>query len=211
MAPDINPWLRPRRDSPPDPHGKQAPAPATPELSGDSDHTAPTSVRAATRSASATTPTLRNEQPDDDTELVWFVSAHGGAGESTLAALHPTWRAAGQAWPVLDADPQRCVLVARSNLTGLTAAQRALRQWATPATRPAVQLLGLLVVADAPGKLPTPLRDLITLISGGAPQLWQLDWVEAWRTDPPTPANAPRSVRDLITTINQTAAAAGRP
>lgn len=208
MAPDINPWLRPPRPaSPPDPHGKQVPPPSTPEMSGDSDHTGPVGGRPATPSANEAESLLRNEQG----EPVWFVGAHGGAGESSLAALHDHWRAADHAWPVLDSDPQRCVLVARSNLTGLTAAQRALRQWATPTTRPAVHLLGLVVVADAPGKLPAPLRDLITLVAAGAPQLWQVEWVEAWRTDPPTLSNAPRSVRDLVTTINRTAAAAGRP
>lgn len=210
MSPDDNPWLRPRPASPPDPHGKQTPTTASPEMSGDSGHTPPVDGRPATPSAREAGSRLRNEDPDR-VDPVWLVGAHGGAGESTLAALDPSWRAAGHQWQASDTDPQRCVLVARSNLTGLTAAQRALRQWATPATRPAVHLLGLVVVADAPGKLPTPLRDLITLVGAGAPQLWQVEWVEAWRTDPPTLSNAPRAVRDLVSTINRTAAAAGRP
>ncbi|MCY1237464.1 hypothetical protein D9M72_501620 [compost metagenome] len=65
-------------------------------------------------------------------------------------------------------------------MRGLKAAQGALIQWASGAA-PIADLLGLAVLADAPGKLPKPLRDFAALIGGGAPRLWMLPWVESWR------------------------------
>jgi hypothetical protein len=72
------------------------------------------------------------------------------------------------------------VLVARTHASGLRAAQAAARQWASGAL-PTVRLLGLIAVADAPGKRPRALRELLELISGGVPQTWELPWVEALR------------------------------
>src|SRR5690625_6883559 len=73
-------------------------------------------------------PVMEHARPAD----LWWVGAHGGAGESTLAGLIPEWRAAEGAWPrVSGADqPARVVLVGRSNAAGLTAAQTAATQWA---------------------------------------------------------------------------------
>jgi hypothetical protein len=89
------------------------------------------------------------------------------------------------------------LLVARSHAAGLCAAQAAARQWAA-GVLPHVRLLGLVVVADAPGKLPKPLRDLLRLISGGVPQVWELPWVEALRLgDPPDQARLPSAYARL--------------
>jgi hypothetical protein len=49
---------------------------------------------------------------------------------------------------------------------GLKAARGALIQWAAA---PAVDLLGLAVLADAPGKLPKPLRESAALVGGERP------------------------------------------
>ena len=69
---------------------------------------------------------------------VWFVlGVHGGAGESTLEALLPVARAADHTWPI-SPDPRRLarvMLVARTNHTGLLAAQLALRDWASGSAR----------------------------------------------------------------------------
>lgn len=123
---------------------------------------------------------------------IWFSSCHGGAGASTLAALFPFGRSAGRYWPIPQPPGQaRVLLVARTHASGLSAAQAAIRQWAT-GSLPEVRLLGLVAVADAPGKLPKPLKELLRLISGGVPQVWELPWVEALRLgDPPDQAKLP--------------------
>ncbi|MEU9021781.1 MULTISPECIES: DUF6668 family protein [Actinomadura] len=133
---------------------------------------------------------------------VWLSSCHGGAGTSTLAALIPRSMSAGRYWPTPSSPGQASVLlVARSHASGLCAAQAAARQWAA-GVLPNVRLLGLVVIADAPGKRPKPLNDLVQLISGGVPRLWQLPWVEALRLGAPLdqvrlPSAYSRLVKDL--------------
>lgn len=113
---------------------------------------------------------------------VWFVGCHGGSGESTLAGLLPNSMATDHRWPVYpDGMSAPVVLLARTSAAGLLAARTALIQWAAGDT-PAVQLLGLVLSADAPGRLPKPLRDLAHQVGGGAPRVWHLPWVEEWRT-----------------------------
>ncbi|MPY12277.1 hypothetical protein FNH21_16415 [Arthrobacter sp. KR32] len=86
-------------------------------------------------------------------------------------------------------------------MNGLEAAQRALIEWtSTPLVQ--VDLLGLTVLADAPGKLPKPLRDLAAIVGGGAPRLWHLPWVEAWRTGDVAPEQLPREIRKFLTEVN---------
>jgi hypothetical protein len=117
------------------------------------------------------------------TATLWVIGAHGGAGESRLSSILEGARPTDHAWPVLEDDPRRpaVLLVCRSDMRGLKAAQSALIQWASGAA-PAVDLLGLAVLADAPGKLPKALKEFAVLVGGGAPRLWMLPWVEAWRT-----------------------------
>ncbi|GAA0439029.1 hypothetical protein GCM10010357_70540 [Streptomyces luteireticuli] len=106
-----------------------------------------------------------------------------------LAQTVPGGVDANRAWPALPGGhPARVVLVARSSVHGLTAAQQAARQWAAGAV-PGAVLLGLVVVADAPGRLPRPLRDLHRLVTGGVPRTWTVPWWEAWRCG--TGADAP--------------------
>ncbi len=133
------------------------------------------------------------------TGLCW-VGAHGGSGASTLAALVPGSTSVGLAWPrAADASgpPVTVVLVARSDANGLLAAQRAVVEWASGSVD-GVRLLALVVVADAPGRLPRPLRQLRRLVGGGAPQCWELPWVEEWRRgSPPVLEDAPAAYRRL--------------
>lgn len=133
------------------------------------------------------------------TAPVWWLGAHGGAGETTLASLVPGWWAAEHGWPRhADDTSARVVLVARTNMRGLRAAQAAATQWAAGLV-PHVEVLGLVLVADAPGRLPRPLRDFAQLVSGGVPRTWTVPWVEAWRLgEPPALSAAPRDVRRLV-------------
>lgn len=132
------------------------------------------------------------------TPAVWWLGAHGGSGESTLAALAPEWSAAaGHAWPRnSNSEPTPVVIVARSNASGLRAAQNALRQWGAGLTPSNV--FGLVVMADAPGRMPRALRDLLTVVGGGGPRTWTVPWVDAWRTDAPTASSIPREVQRII-------------
>lgn len=119
---------------------------------------------------------------------VWVVGAHGGAGVSTLLALSEPgeWSSMERSWPY---DPtggvRPTVLVARTHASGLLAAQAALTQWAGNGVHPSVRLLGLVLMADAPGHLPKPLRDLAKVVGGGAPRTWSLPWSEAVRLGDP--------------------------
>ncbi|WP_104141239.1 DUF6668 family protein [Arthrobacter sp. ZGTC131] len=116
------------------------------------------------------------------TATLWVTGVHGGAGESRLSNILAGARPTEHAWPVPeDGYGKPAVLLAcRSDMRGLKAAQSALIQWASGAA-PDVELLGLAVLADAPGKLPKALGEFTVLVGGGAPRLWMLPWVESWR------------------------------
>lgn len=133
-----------------------------------------------------------------DAEL-WWLGVHGGSGESSLAALADEWKEADHCWPVSSgAARTNVVLVARMNLHGLQAAQHAAQQWASGHTAEAIEVHGLVLVADSPGSPPKPIRQYAEVIAGGLPRIWWIPWVEAWRADPPTMANAPRRARKLV-------------
>lgn len=136
---------------------------------------------------------------------VWWVGVHGGAGETTLATLLPESRATSHVWPlpVVDDGPApNVVLVARTHASGLKAAQEALRDWA--AGDLPVKLLGLVLIADAPGRLPKPLRDLAQLVAGGAPAVWRIPWHEPWRRgEPVEPVEAPAAIRSLLEELEE--------
>lgn len=133
---------------------------------------------------------------------LWWLGVHGGAGESSLADLVPEWRAADHGWPRQPGlTPARVVLTARSNMCGLRAAQSAATQWAAGLV-PHVEVLGLVIVADAPGRLPRPLREFAQLVSGGLPRVWNVPWIESWRLEEtPTLENSPREVRRLVSDL----------
>ncbi|MDF9279085.1 hypothetical protein P4U43_14950 [Arthrobacter sp. EH-1B-1] len=134
---------------------------------------------------------------------LWIVGVNGGAGENAVTRLIDGSRPTEHAWPVVEGAemPPRVLLVCRSNVNGLESARRALIEW-TSLQPPEVELLGLAVLADAPGKLPKPLRDLATIVGGGAPRLWHLPWVEAWRTGTVDADLVPQETRKFITDIN---------
>ena len=111
----------------------------------------------------------------------------------TGSPVGPTPAREGSAGP-----PAPVVLVARSNVRGLTAARRAAAGWAAGGVA-GVEVLGLAVVADAPGKLPRPLEDLTAPVAGGVPRVWRLPWVEGWRTGEEVRLDAaPKEFRRLV-------------
>ncbi|WOC63409.1 DUF6668 family protein (plasmid) [Paenarthrobacter sp. AT5] len=133
--------------------------------------------------------------------LLWIVGSHGGAGESRTADLIDGARPTGHCWPVMqDGSKPRVLLVCRADMRGLTSAQNALTQWASGAT-PKVELIGLAVLADAPGKTPKTLRDFASIIGGGAPRLWILPWVETWRHGGSTTTPPGREYQRFVTDV----------
>lgn len=123
---------------------------------------------------------------------VFFVSAHGGAGGTKLAKVYGDRAVDLHAWPTYGANRHfgkaNAVLVARTTYDGLRALQVALRQWASGQIGPDTELLGVVLVPDAPNRglfrpdLPKPLRELRDLVVAGAPQWWSVPYIESWRT-----------------------------
>lgn len=121
-----------------------------------------------------------------------------------MAGLRQEWAAAEHAWPTPSDLSVQCptVLVARAHASGLRAAQLALTQWASGVLGPSTVLLGLVLVADAPGRIPKPLRQLAAHVAGGAPRTWHVGWVEQWRLgEPLSEQHRPRQVADLIAAL----------
>jgi len=111
---------------------------------------------------------------------VCWVATHGGAGATTLAAVVGGVDV-GCRWP--DAarhEPARILLLARTHEQGLRAASRALnaiREGRHPA---GMELVALVLVADAPGRLPVPLLTRIRLLRSVVP-VQRVPWIPQWR------------------------------
>ena len=118
-----------------------------------------------------------------------LLGAHGGAGVTCLlrAGLDQVAVDADRRWP--PAGP--VVLVARTSTSGLEWARDLARQHASGLAGD-VELLGLVLVADAPGRLPARTTALRDLVSGAFARTWHLPWLEEWRlaaTTEPLPAH----------------------
>lgn len=125
---------------------------------------------------------------------LWMVGAHGGAGASTWAQILEVGDA-GAAWPK-HVNPSRSltiVVCCRSTVAGLRAAQDVAIEWASGALPG--QLVGLVVGADAPGRLPRELRDQLQITSGAFPHCTFVPWQAQWRFAQENDANADRSRR----------------
>lgn len=111
--------------------------------------------------------------------VMWLVGAHGGAGTTTLAT---SWAPAAESegvWPAADKHPY-VVLVCRSHLSGLERAHELALQ-AKGGLAEHCQLLGVAIVADAPGKLPKKLRQKIDVMGSVVSHLWQIPWIPELR------------------------------
>ncbi|QAY64974.1 hypothetical protein ET495_17280 (plasmid) [Xylanimonas allomyrinae] len=137
------------------------------------------------------------------TPTAWIVGVHGGSAETTLAHLVDGAVATGHRWPIGTprAPMAPVVLVARTGMNDLRAAQRAVIEWASGATP--VALAGLVLVADAPGRLPRPLTDLAQVIAGGVPRCWRMPWVEDWRMGGEVTADgAPKAAQAILAELH---------
>lgn len=131
---------------------------------------------------------------------LWVVGAHGGAGATTWAHLLEAGDS-GCAWPS-PPHPVEVLVVARSNRAGLRAAQAAAIQWASGAVE-AVDLLGLVLVADAPGRMPKGLRDYARLVKGAFPQVIEMGWVDSWRVQEAWKEPTPREAQRVLARVQE--------
>lgn len=142
---------------------------------------------------------------------LWVMGTHGGAGESVIASLLEGAIATDHAWPSRSGAVEgqdRVLLVCRSNMAGLRSAQQAAIEYASGAL-PGV-LAGLVIVPDAPGRLPKDLADVARIVSGAVPDTWRMPWVEEWRRVLKPDASAvPRPVRSVLDQIQLHAVSAG--
>ena len=126
---------------------------------------------------------------------LWVVGAHGGAGATSWARLLGAGDA-GVAWP----DPSgftRAVVVARNSCVGLRAAQAAAIQWASGQVE-RVELAGLVLSADAPGR---PVKELVELrrrVEGAFPRVWLVSFQASWRAQLAWEAPVSREVHKVL-------------
>jgi hypothetical protein len=156
-----------------------------------------------------------------------FVAAHGDSGAGLLAKL--SWRAyldavdhgaapssapafavsAGRGWPNPRLEPPRpCVVVCRTSLHGLAWARDAAAQYLCGRAPEGLRLMGLLTIADQPGRLPPPLSTGRSLLTGLYAHSWHLPYLQQYRLfsglpgaglPPPHPA-----IDDVLTDIRAT-------
>lgn len=168
----------------PGPPGTPRPGPA----SGPGPAPAARRVSAAPRRAS---PPAGGEAPWDEPgrrtpvrgtsrDGIGWVKAHGGAGATSLAeALGGA--DVGARWPEpARGEPRRIVLVGRTSARGLRAVSRALGALEDGKAPQGLELLAVVLVADAPGRLPLGLLRRIRVVRSVAP-VQRVPWIPAWR------------------------------
>ncbi|WP_399887435.1 DUF6668 family protein [Streptomyces sp. BBFR51] len=107
-----------------------------------------------------------------------WVGTHGGAGVSTLAAVYGG-QDCGRRWPG-PADPPSVLLVARTHAAGLVALARAVEDFRRGRAPAGLDLDSVVLVADAPGRLPRPLAQRVRLLESTV-DVHRVPWVTAWR------------------------------
>lgn len=113
-------------------------------------------------------------------EIGW-VKAHGGAGASSLAESLGGVDV-GARWPEpARGEPRRVMLVGRTSARGLRAVSRALGALQDGKAPQGIDLLGVVLIADAPGRLPLNLLRRIRVVRS-VTHVHRVPWIPAWRT-----------------------------
>ncbi|MFJ8185882.1 DUF6668 family protein [Streptomyces sp. NPDC096105] len=107
-----------------------------------------------------------------------WVGLHGGAGVSTLAAVYGG-HDCGRSWPGPGA-PSSVLLVARTHAAGLDAVPPAVALFRRDEAPHGLGLDAVVLVADAPGRLPRPLAHRVRLVEALI-DVYRVPWVPGWR------------------------------
>ncbi|WP_231156674.1 DUF6668 family protein [Streptomyces sp. CNZ748] len=107
-----------------------------------------------------------------------WIGLHGGAGVSTLAAVYGG-HDGGRAWPAPSA-PRSVLLVARTHAAGLDAVLPAVDLFRRGEAPHGLDLDAVVLVADAPGRLPRPLAQRVRRIESVI-DVYRVPWVPDWR------------------------------
>ncbi|MEU6912929.1 DUF6668 family protein [Streptomyces olindensis] len=122
-----------------------------------------------------------------------WVGTHGGAGVSTLAAVYGG-HDSGRTWPGPGA-PTSVLLVARTHAAGLDTAAGAVEAFRRGQAPPGLDLDAVVLVADAPGRLPRPLAQRVRSLESVI-DVYRVPWVPAWRLG--EPGRPPRETEPLL-------------
>lgn len=126
--------------------------------------------------------TVQLADPEDRSPIAWAVGAHGGAGASTLARVIAPVADSGGRWPAKD-EHRYCVVVCRSTWTGLDAAHSAVLQ-AQAGDTGGCEVLGVVIVADAPGRTPKPLVQREKVLED-LTRVWRVPYMQDFRVTSP--------------------------
>lgn len=140
-------------------------------------------------------PSLRNGQH-------WYLSAHGGAGATTLAALDERGSDAHGVWPI-HSGGQNVVVVARETVPGLAAAAVAATQWRAGGVQ-GVKVIALVTVPAQPGRMSGEIARQMQITAGVFPRHYRTEWHPPFM-DHESPTDAPPSKRGekIIRTIQK--------
>ena len=168
----------------------------------------------------------------------FFVAAHGGSGASLLAKF--SWQpyeaaikaaretgerpttlpgfglTAGRAWPNPAQEPTGIsIVVCQTTMRGLAWARDLAAQYLSGRTPPRTHLLGVVTVADQPGRLPQPISAAKNLLAGAYPHTWHVPYVPEYRllTGLPKEECPPihPGVEDVLAAIRSTTQPEGDP
>lgn len=130
--------------------------------------------------------------PEPTAAALCWVAAHGGAGATSLAAaLGGT--DVGTRWPdQARGEAHRILIVARTHATGIQAASTVLDALRTGNHPAGLDLLAVVLVADAPGRLPMTLARRVRVLHS-AVTVHRIPWIPSWRVGART-AHLPRQV-----------------
>ncbi|MET7981546.1 hypothetical protein [Streptomyces sp. NPDC005281] len=130
---------------------------------------------------------------------VGWVKAHGGSGATSLAEAFGGVEV-GARWPdPARGEPRRVVLVGRTNARGLRSVSQALGALKDGDAPQGLELLGVVLVADAPGRLPLGLLRRIRVLRSVA-RVHRVPWIPAWRTGG-RPKSVPRQLATLAALV----------
>ena len=113
-----------------------------------------------------------------------WVGAHGGAGVTTLATVYGG-HDCGRSWPG-PGDPPSVLLVARTHAAGLDTVAGAVEIFRRGRAPQGLDLDAVVLVADAPGRLPRPLAQRVRALESVI-DVYRVPWVPSWRLGEPGP------------------------